>query len=232
MADGKILICKNLVKNFQDQTDETRVLDHINFELSRGETIAVIGRSGSGKTTFLQLLAGLATPSSGEVHLLGRSYRLLSDQALAGLRNRHLGFVYQFHHLLPEFTALENVAMPLLIRGKDKLKSIEDHAAELLGLVGLKDKCHRKPATLSGGEKQRVALARALITRPACVLADEPTGNLDPEQAKNIWCLLDFFKQKHRVAFLVVTHDLELASRMDRAFVLEQGVLKHKDFKT
>ncbi|MFM8454727.1 MAG: ABC transporter ATP-binding protein [Gammaproteobacteria bacterium] len=224
---NKIIACSGVSKEFLDNQARIQILKGIDLELHSAQTIAIVGKSGSGKTTLLQILAGLSEPTEGEVFLLKHKLTGLSDSKLAAFRNRYLGFVYQLHHLLPEFTALENVAMPLLIRGKDKISKIKKQAAELLKLVGLEDRLDHKPQTLSGGEKQRVALVRSLITKPACVFADEPTGSLDLETAKKIWELMDFFKNEYKTAFLVVTHDLELAKLMDKTYLLKNAILSH-----
>ena len=200
------------------------VLQNLDFNVAPGERVAVIGASRSGKTTLLQLLGGLDLPTSGTVHVNGQDMATINENQRGELRNRTLGFVYQFHHLLPEFSALENVAMPLLMRSKGADKALEQ-AAELLDRVGLADRKTHRPAELSGGERQRTAVARALITRPAVVLADEPTGNLDHSTGQRVFELMLELNQEYGSSLVVVTHDRELAKRMDRIVRLEDGHL-------
>lgn len=219
-----VLECRQLSMEYAIGPQRLRVLDSINLRLLAGERIAIVGSSGSGKTTLLNLLGGLDTPTAGEVWLAGRQMSALKESERGQLRNTGLGFVYQFHHLLAEFTALENVCMPLLI-GKMPIKQTRERGVEILRRVGLTERAGHKPAELSGGERQRVAIARALINQPACVLLDEPTGNLDQTTAKGIQQLMLELSQSLNTAFMVVTHDLALASQMDRVLTLNQGHL-------
>ena len=218
------LQAQQLCKHFLDGEHSIKVIDHLDFLVNQGDKTAIIGPSGSGKTTLLQMLGGLDTPTSGNVSLQDQSFSELNEKDRGNARNQHIGFVYQFHHLLPEFTAVENVAMPLLIRG-DSPKLATEKAKSLLDKVGLADRLSHKPAALSGGERQRAAIARALVTNPACVLADEPTGNLDQENAEKIFELLLELNQSIGMALVLVTHDLKLANQMDQQFTLEQGKL-------
>lgn len=222
---NKILLqCDNLCKRYQEGTVQTDVLHNVSFSIEEGEMMAIVGTSGSGKSTLLHLLGGLDTPTSGDVIFSGQSMNRLSAAARADLRNRELGFIYQFHHLLPDFTALENVAMPLLI-GKQKAADIERQAKAMLHAVGLEHRSNHRPSELSGGERQRVAIARALVNKPRLVLADEPTGNLDARNADSIFQLLGELNVAQRTAFLVVTHDLQLAKRMNRQLEMRDGHL-------
>lgn len=225
MKDRAVLSCRNLGKCYEEGPQSVVVLSGLELELYPGERVAIVGSSGSGKSTLLNLLGGLDTPSEGSVWLAGEELSALNEKARGLLRNRALGFVYQFHHLLPEFTALENVCMPLLI-GRVPIAEARQRASELLQRVGLKHRLNHKPAELSGGERQRVAIARALANRPGLVLLDEPTGNLDQHTAQSIQELMLELSVSLRTAFLVVTHDPHLARQMDRVLRLEDGRLK------
>lgn len=219
-----VLRCRNLGKSYDEGPQSVAVLSGLELELYPGERVAIVGSSGSGKSTLLNLLGGLDTPTQGSVWLAGEELSALSEKARGLLRNRALGFVYQFHHLLPEFSALENVCMPLLI-GKLPIPEAQQRATELLEQVGLGHRLTHKPSELSGGERQRVAIARALANRPALVLLDEPTGNLDHHTAQSIQALMLNLSRSLNTAFLVVTHDLSLAAQMDRVLRLDDGRL-------
>jgi len=217
-----VLECRNLYKRFSQGNLCVDVLQGVSLSIEEGQRAAIMGASGSGKSTLLHLLGGLDTPTSGTIILDGQDLAQLNERKLAALRNRSLGFVYQFHHLLGEFTLLENVAMPLLIAGVPVAEARE-RAAGVLGRVGLANRIQHKPGELSGGERQRAAVARALVTRPKCVLADEPTGNLDRKTAESVYQLMLELNNEYRVSFLVVTHDPALARRMDVTFLLDDG---------
>lgn len=222
---NSVLLAKGLGKSYNEGGLATQVFKSIDFEMRAAETVAIVGASGSGKSTLLHLLAGLDTPSSGEVLLENRAFSSLSETKRGLMRNQKMGFVYQFHHLLPELSAIENAMMPLWIR-RDPPKQAQQKAIRLLERVGLGHRLHHKPSELSGGERQRVALARALITEPACILADEPTGNLDAHSAQQVFDLMMELNQEHQTALLIVTHDQQLAQRMDRQLRLHNGQLQ------
>jgi lipoprotein-releasing system ATP-binding protein len=220
-----VLECRNVVREFREGNSTLRVLRGVNLAIRPAERVAIIGSSGSGKTTLLQIMGGLDEASSGEVFVHGEPMHGTSEAAKGALRNRYIGFVYQFHHLLPEFTAEENVAMPLLIRREAKTDAFEK-ARALLARVGLGERLTHKPGELSGGERQRAAVARALITQPQLVLADEPTGNLDAGNGEHVLGLMLELNQELRTSLVIVTHDHGIAERMDRILVLEDGILK------
>ncbi|HWS40151.1 MAG TPA: lipoprotein-releasing ABC transporter ATP-binding protein LolD [Arenimonas sp.] len=217
----------NLTKTYQEGSLRTPVFSNIDIQITAGESLAIVGASGSGKSTLLHLLAGLDSPTHGSVQLMQQSLDGFSDAEKGHLRNRYLGFIYQFHHLLPEFTALENVMMPLLISGLSTAKA-QLPAQALLEQVGLGHRLQHKPGELSGGERQRVAVARAMVNKPACVLADEPTGNLDEKTATSVFELLMQLKQVRNTALVIVTHDHNLAKKCDRVLELSQGKLSEK----
>ena len=225
MSAPIVLACENLQKNYSEGPQQVQVLKNISLHIRAGERVAIIGSSGSGKSTLLNLLGGLDRPTSGQVLIGGQVLSQLDENERGRLRNRYLGFVYQFHHLLGEFTALENVAMPLFI-GDQPIGEAKRRAAELLKKVGLGQRLEHKPAELSGGERQRVAIARAMVTSPACVLMDEPTGNLDQETAASIQALMWDLNRELELSFIIVTHDRQLAQTMDRVLHLQQGELQ------
>ncbi len=219
-----VLKVEHVAKTYAEGGLRTEVLRDVGFELARGQTLAIVGASGSGKSTLLHIVGGLDTATSGEVEIDGQRLSSLSDAERGRVRNRSLGFIYQFHHLLPEFTALENVCMPLLIRGTP-IAEAQARALELLERVGLSHRTGHKPGEISGGERQRCAVARALVTRPTCILGDEPTGNLDEKNAAQVYELMLELNAEIGTSFVLVTHDVQLAARMDRVMELTEGRL-------
>lgn len=219
-----VVECQHIGRSFIDGKDKLTVLTDINMQIESGAQVAIMGRSGSGKTTLLQLLGGLDTPTTGKVLVNGHNIMSMSETERGWLRNRSIGFIYQMHHLLPEFTALENIAMPLLIANMAPKQALQI-ASELIAKVGLSARATHRPAQLSGGERQRIAIARSLATNPECVLADEPTGNLDAENAALAFNLMQDLNRERGTTFIIVTHDPELAAKMDRIYHLKEGVL-------
>ncbi|OAM16378.1 lipoprotein-releasing ABC transporter ATP-binding protein LolD [Eikenella corrodens] len=225
MNKEAVIQCQNVGKTYDDGSLKVEVLRNIDFQVASGEGIGIIGASGSGKSTLLHILGGLDKPTSGEVKIQGQGLNSLSQVAIGQLRNRHLGFVYQFHHLLPEFSALENVMMPLLVARKSRAEA-QAAAAEILEKVGLGSRMTHRPGELSGGERQRAAIARALVTKPDCLLADEPTGNLDRKNATHALEMMLELKRELGTALIVVTHDEQLAKRFDRVLTMDDGCLR------
>jgi len=223
-----LLECDGIIKNYQDGDNEVNVLSHLNMSLNSHELLAITGRSGSGKSTLLHILGTLEKPSDGRVLFEGQDIHQFNANKQAQFRNEQLGFIYQFHHLLAEFTAIENIMMPLLIAGVNKVKA-KSRALNILNQVGLKGRAHHKPSQLSGGERQRIAIARALVNEPALLLADEPTGNLDSENAQAIFSLLRELRDQQGTSFVVVTHDNQLANKLDRVVNLTSGKLKQEE---
>lgn len=223
-----LLSCQNVSKFYQEGTQQTEVLKQVSFSMQPSELVAIVGSSGSGKSTLLHTLGGLDQPSSGEVFIKGQSLQQMTPNALAKLRNQYLGFVYQFHHLMADFTALENVMMPMLIGQQNKTEA-QDRAEQILSAVGLQHRISHRPSALSGGERQRVAIARALVNNPALVLADEPTGNLDHKTTESIFELIQQLNQEKQIAFLLVTHDLNLAEKLNRRLIMQDGVLRKEN---
>lgn len=224
MNNEIVLSCENLTKFFTDGQRKVQIFENLEFSIAAGETAAIMGASGSGKSTLLHLLGGLDTPNNGEIIIQGQKLSSMGNKQRGKLRNKYLGFVYQFHHLLPEFSALENVMMPLLI-GKVAKAEAHDRAQEILAQVGLAERVSHRPAQLSGGERQRAAIARAMVTKPACILADEPTGNLDETTAATVMELLIALKEQYNTALVLVTHDQKVANQMNNHYLLKQGVL-------
>lgn len=222
-----VLKCDNVSKSYKDGQLNVSVLNQLRLEVLEGQSVSIIGSSGSGKSTLMHILGGLDKPTSGSVVLMGQNLSELGQKQLGLLRNQYLGFVYQFHHLLPEFSALENVMMPLLI-GKMKKAEAEQRAVEMLEKAGLKQRIQHRPSELSGGERQRAAIARALVTRPKCLLADEPTGNLDRKNAQNVLDMMLDLKSELNTSLIVVTHDDELAGRFDRVMLMHDGRLEEQ----
>ncbi|HAY41443.1 MAG TPA: lipoprotein-releasing system ATP-binding protein LolD [Gammaproteobacteria bacterium] len=222
---NNVIKCKNIRYSYHDGDRETPILSNLNFEVSQGESIAILGQSGCGKSTLLNLIGGIDKPSSGEVYIGNNDLATLNEEKITELRAKSLGFVYQFHHLLKDFSAIENIAMPLLIQGINKETCIKK-ASQITKTIGLEHRENHLPSELSGGERQRVAIARAIISNPSCLLADEPTGNLDAKNASSVLELLINLNQQHGSSLIIVTHDEKIATKMDRVLVLEGGHLK------
>ena len=220
-----LLECQNINKFYQEGENQTQVLKGVSFAMKPQELVAIVGSSGSGKSTLLHTLGGLDQPSNGEVFIKGQSLQKASESELAKLRNQNLGFVYQFHHLMADFTALENVMMPMLIGRQNKTEA-KDRAEKILDAVGLSHRITHRPSALSGGERQRVAIAHALVNNPALVLADEPTGNLDHKTTESIFELIQSLNAEQNIAFLLVTHDMSLAQKLSRCLTMQDGILK------
>ena len=225
--NSTVVTCEQLEKTYSQGPQLVQVLQGVNLQVGRGERIAIVGGSGSGKTTLLNLLGGLDLPTGGRVTIAGKDLAQVDETERGILRNKHLGFVYQFHHLLGEFSSLENVCMPLLI-GNLSMTEAAERARVMLEKVGLDSRLQHKPSELSGGERQRVAIARALVTEPSCVLLDEPTGNLDRNTANEIHALMNYLNEKLEISFIVVTHDVLLASSLERKFLLAEGLLREQ----
>ncbi|EGP01739.1 lipoprotein-releasing ABC transporter ATP-binding protein LolD [Pasteurella multocida] len=222
-----LLHCQHITKYYQEGAQQTQVLKDVSFSMQAGELVAIVGSSGSGKSTLLHVLGGLDQPTSGEVFIQNQSLQKINANQLAQLRNQYLGFVYQFHHLMADFSALENVMMPMLI-GKQNKSEAQDRAEKMLTAVGLSHRISHRPSALSGGERQRVAIARSLVNHPALVLADEPTGNLDRKTTESIFDLIKQLNQEQNIAFLLVTHDLALAEKLSCRLVMQDGVLREE----
>ena len=222
---NNVIKCKNIRYSYHDGDRETPILSNLNFEVSQGESIAILGQSGCGKSTLLNLIGGIDKPSSGEVYIGNNDLATLNEEKITELRAKSLGFIYQFHHLLKDFSAIENIAMPLLIQGINKETCIKK-ASQITKTIGLEHRENHLPSELSGGERQRVAIARAIISNPSCLLADEPTGNLDAKNASSVLELLINLNQQHGSSLIIVTHDEKIATKMDRVLVLEGGHLK------
>lgn len=223
--DTALLSAVGLYKSYREGEKETNILQDVSFSMHANELVAIVGSSGSGKSTLLHLLGGLDKPNAGEVSIVGKKLSSLSDTQLAALRNQHLGFVYQFHHLMADFSALENVMMPMLIGGTQREQAAE-RAEMMLKAVGLAHRISHHPSALSGGERQRVAIARALVNKPDLVLADEPTGNLDRKTTESIFELIQQLNQEQKIAFLLVTHDLALADKLNKRYLMQDGILR------
>ena len=226
---SRAIYCEALTKSFDDGDLHVDVLKNLDLSVAEGEMLAIVGASGSGKSTLLHLLGGLDIPTSGKIVVADNALSVLSEKQKGSLRNQYLGFVYQFHHLLPEFTALENVAMPLLIRGLKPKKALEK-AKDMIDRVGLMNRMRHRVGELSGGERQRIAISRALVTNPKCVLADEPTGNLDHDTAGQVFDLMRQLNQSMNTSFVVVTHNDDLAAKLNRVLVLKNGALQEMSY--